>query len=75
MHAVGAGAGLIGVTQSQNDQVVEYGYILRVCTVVEFPDVRCILVLTEEIYLSSLLINYLVSLMVLPFEFTCASFF
>ena len=40
MHAVGAGAGLIGVTQSQNDQVVEYGYLLRVSTVVEFPDVQ-----------------------------------
>ena len=38
MHAVGAGAGLIGVTQSQNDQVVEYGYILRVFTILEFPD-------------------------------------
>ena len=49
MHAVGAGAGLIGVTQSQNDQVVEYGYILRVCTVVEFPDVRSIHVLTSQI--------------------------
>ena len=48
MHAVGAGAGLIAVTQSQNDQVVEYGYILRVCTVVEFPDVASIHVLNED---------------------------
>ena len=38
MHAVGAGAGLIGVTQSQNDQVVEYGYTLRVFTILEFQD-------------------------------------
>ena len=49
MHAVGAGAGLIGVTQSQNDQVVEYGYILRVCTILEFPDVRAIHVLIEDL--------------------------
>ena len=48
MHAVGAGAGLIGVTQSQNDQVVEYGYILREFTVLEFPDIYSVFKTTGQ---------------------------